>query len=50
MKIKENIWEFLKVIGKVRTGQPTDRKEIERRIHDLEKMMENDQKNGKSVK
>ena len=39
MKIKEIILAFLKVIGKVGTGQPTDRKEIQRRIKDLEKMM-----------
>ena len=39
MKIKEIIGEFIKVIGKVGTGQPTDRKEIQRRIKDLEKLV-----------
>ena len=39
MKIKEIILEFLKVLGKVGTGQPKDRKEIQRRIKDLEKMI-----------
>jgi hypothetical protein len=45
MKIKEIILDLLKVIGKVGTGQSKDRKELQRRIKDLEKM-ENDQKIG----
>jgi len=45
MKIKENIIEFFKRILTVGTGQPRDRKEIERRIKALEKM-ENDHKTG----
>ena len=47
MKIKEIILEFLKVIGKVKTGQPTDRKEIERRIKDLENLTIISEKKGK---
>ncbi|MFO7666929.1 MAG: hypothetical protein R6V76_09950 [Desulfobacterales bacterium] len=44
MKIKEKISELLKAIFKVKTDQPTDREEIKRRIKDLNKIMENDDK------
>ena len=44
MKIKEHIWEILRRIFEFRTCQPKGRKEIKRRIEDLEKNMENDEK------
>ena len=44
MKIKEHFWEIIRQIFKWRTGQPTDPEEIKRRIKDIEKMMENDDK------
>ena len=46
MKIKEHILEIIRQLFKWRTGQPTDPEEIKRRIKDLEKMMENDDKTG----
>ena len=44
MKIKKHFLEIIRQIFKWRTGQPTDPEEIKRRIKDLEKMIENDEK------
>jgi hypothetical protein len=44
MQIKEHLLEIIRQLFKWRTGQPTDPEEIKRRIKDLERMVENDEK------
>ena len=46
MNTKEHVLEIIRQLFTWRTGQPTDPEEIKRRINNLEKMMEQDDKKG----